>query len=555
MEKQRSSMGLLRAPLGHWIIAAILAAAVAWGVHAWLGYKAAQSVQTATLSWNAGAARQMDPDLANAAEPAVATAESILSDSVVAGLAQSASLPSPTLKTRVGEFRSRLELRQSSASLLQVQFRDANPERAVQATNAVARTLVAGPAAGASAPAAPAPAAVAPPPVKAPVPPVKTPAPTPVSDAKDSLAHALGALEAELSATQQKLDGLSSTTWERREHAGESSSYREARQQQLLTAQVSGALKELKDLRADPANGAEAQEPLRRIQEALLSVWPASRSARNLGRPANFMGFNAAGVDASRLRMERAEFADAIAVVRRQQAAVQRLEPVQAAEPPAPAPSASASAASAPVPSASSSEPTPAVTESEIPKLPAVEAFQLLRPAGTPAPAPLWPVVVAGLCIGTLYLGVVGSRYKQDEEEEEYADEGSEGSQRLITPAKPMRPAEFFASAEPRPPDIVLPRPEIETPDPPENIHDEKGSDVIDQELSSDPGETKRPFREEVIAESGEGDPWIDNMMKTLSETSIGRMFETPAAQDRAEDAEAEAEARRLSIRPDRLAG
>jgi hypothetical protein len=592
MEKRSSPMGPLRAPLGHWVIAVIFAVAVAWGVRTWLDYRAAQSEQTATLSWDAAVARQMDPSLADAAQPAVAMAQSILSDPVIADLAKSATLPSSLSAVRIGEFRARLLLRQSSANSLQVQFRDTDPDRATQTANAVATALAAGTAltgSGASATAT-APAAVAPP--AAPAAPMKKPVAEPTAGANDELSHSLGQLHAELSATQKKLDSLSSYTWERRQYAGEPSSYRESKQQQLLTAQVGAALKEVAGLRADPANGGAAQAPLRRIQEALLSVWPASRSDRSLRRPPDYAGFNAAGVDASRLRLERAQFADAVEIVQKEQGAVQRLEPDRASTPPASVPSAPAPSAAAPAPSESSP-----IAESEITKPPAEEPFRLLRPAGSPAPSPLWPVVLAGLCCGTLYLTVAGSRYRQEEEAEDYADDySSADSQRMITPAKPMRPAGFFAGGiDTRPaetdalaaylldqkvpdarwaetqPALVdeqkLPlreQTQLASADEPKlplreetqlAPADEPTLPLREETQPASADEQKLPFREEVVSDQGPGDPWVDSMMKTLSETSIGRMFETPAEQEHAENSDTESEERRLSIRPDRLAG
>ena len=671
MGNRRSPLGFLRAPLGHWVIAAILAVAVAWGTHAGLGYRAVQSAQTAVLSWDSAAARHMDPSLVDVAEPAVATAESLLSDRVVAGLASSANT------ARIGEFRFRLELRQSSANVLQVRFRDADPERAVKTANAVARSL-AGAAVAPRAPVAPvsAPAPIAPPQVQ------KTPAASPANHGNDALADSLSQLESELSGTQKKLDTLSMDAWQRREHP-ELSSYRESKEQQLLTAQVGASLKEIANLRADPANASVAQEPLRQIQEALRSVWPASRADMALRGSADTMGFNAAGVDAGRLRQERTEYAHAIEVVRKAQGEVQRLAPAQAAQTPPPQPVA---APPAPAPAAASSPGTAgAITESEIPQAPVEEPFQVLRLAGTPVPNPLWPGALAGFLCGMLYLAVAGSRYRRDEEEE-YAEEIPTDSQRLITPATPMRPVDFFSSAESRPadspgraeprspdffstaephpadspgraeprspdffgsaesgpadspgraeprspdffstaephpadspgraeprspdffgsaesgpadspgraeprspdffstadtrpadspgraeprlpdflgsaelrpPDIVLPQPQIEAPDLPASVHDERNGDLSVQEITMAEDETKRPFQEKVGGEEAGADPWVDNVMKGLSETSIGRMFEKPASTDRDEESE-EVHGQRLSIHPDRLAG
>ena len=665
MGNRRSPLGFLRAPLGHWVIAAILAVAVAWGTHAWLGYRAVQSAQTAVLSWDSAAARHMDPSLVDVAEPAVATAESLLSDRVVAGLASSANT------ARIGEFRFRLELRQSSANVLQVRFRDADPERAVKTANAVARSL-AGAAVAPRAPVAPvsAPAPIAPPQVQKP--PVRTPAASPSNPGNDALADSLSQLESELSGTQKKLDTLSMDAWQRPEHP-ELSSYRESKEQQLLTAQVGASLKEIANLRADPANASVAQEPLRQIQEALRSVWPASRADMALRGSADTMGFNAAGVDAGRLRQERTEYAHAIEVVRKAQGEVQRLAPAQAAQTPPPQPVA---APPAPAPAAASSPGTAgAITESEIPQAPVEEPFQVLRLAGTPVPNPLWPGALAGFLCGMLYLAVAGSRYRRDEEEEEYAEEIPADSQRLITPATPMRPVDFFSTAESRPadspgraeprspdffstaepppadspgraeprspdffgsaesgpadspgraeprspdffssaephpvdspgraeprlpdflggaeprpadspgraesgpadspgraeprlpdflggaelrpPDIVLPQPQIEAPDLPASVHDERNGDLSVQEITMAADETKRPFQEKVGGEEAGADPWVDNVMKGLSETSIGRMFEKPASTDRDEESE-EVHGQRLSIHPDRLAG
>lgn len=155
-----------------------------------------------------------------------------------------------------------------------------------------------------------------------------------------------------------------------------------------------------------------------------------------------------------------------------------------------------------------------------------------------------------------MYLAVASSRHGVDEEDEEtdYADDSTAESYRLITPSKPIRPPDFFGSPNERPSEIVLPDPRIETPDPPADVHDSNSSDVGVQEIVIPAGETRLPFREEVVGEDNEGDPWIDNIMKNLSETSIGKMFERPAPADDLADREAEAE-RRHSNHPDRLAG
>ena len=603
MGNRRSPVGILRAPLGHWIIAAIFAAGIAWGTHAWLAERAVDSAQAATLSWDAAVARRMDPSLTEAAEPAVATAQSILTDSAVASLAQSASLSLSVGPARIGEFRSRLELRQPAANQLRVRFRDTSPEHAAQIANLVARALANGTAAISSPLAATAPAAAPPPRVAVPLP-LRTPVDT-AGDGNNALVDSLQQLQTELSATQSKVDNLNADAWQRREHP-ELSSYRQSKQQQLLTAQVGTALKELTDLRANPENSAAVQEPLRRIQDALRSVWPASRADKTVRSAPDYTGFNAAGVDAGRLREERAEFSRAIAVVQKEQQAVQRLEPVESAKPEAQAqgksadripPPAAEAPAAAPTASASSSGAPPPIAESEIPKPAAEQPFQLLRPAGVPQPTPLWPGILAGSCCGLLYLMVAGSRYGEDEEEEELLEESLADSQRMITPSKPLRAAGFFESSEPSandippnseprstsffdsapplspeivesapprsadyfervessPAEIVLPHPQIEAPDLPSSILDEKSSHDRVQEITMDADETKRPFQEEVVKADEAADPWVDTIMRTLSETSIGRLYEKPASADR--DTDREDAHGKLSIRPNRLAG
>jgi hypothetical protein len=560
MEKRRSPAGLLRAPLGHWAVAVLFALAVALALRAWLEHQAVQTAQTATLSWDAAVARHQDPGLADTADPAVAMAQSILSDSVVDGLAQSASVPLNARATRIGEFRSRLQLRQPSATLLQVQFRDDNSERAEKATNAVAGSLTAQPSAPAETPAAVAPHPIETPPALQ----AKPSAPAPATPSTNVLAQSLGKLDTELSAAEKRVDSLSSETWDRKEHAGEPSSYRQSKQQQLLTAQVGTSLKEVADWRADPANAGAARESLRRIQDALLSVWPASRAYKGSRDSAVLRGFNAAGVDTGRLREERAQFAHAVEVVHKEKEAVQRQEPAASAPPPV----SPASESSATAPADAPAVPTPPIAESEIPKSSTESPFRLLHPAGEPVRAPVWPAALAGVCGGLVYLGAAAFRHKEDEVDEEYADDGAVETQRLITPAKPLRPAEFFANADPHPAEIAprpaarfaevaarpaevdphpaevaLPPPRIEAPDPPPSAPEADPPEIViaaeDQRL---------PFRE--VDEEAGGDPWVNNIIKGLSETSIGRMFESQASKDQQENRDSETDRH-----PDRLAG
>ena len=98
--------------LGHKFFAVLVTLAVAGGVYSWFRHAAAQSTSTAEMAFDTRAARHFDPGLATASQPAVALAQSILTDQVVAGLSKPAYLSSSAITSRVGEFRSRLELTQ-----------------------------------------------------------------------------------------------------------------------------------------------------------------------------------------------------------------------------------------------------------------------------------------------------------------------------------------------------------------------------------------------------------------------------------------------------------
>jgi hypothetical protein len=132
----------LAIPLGHKLIAALIAIAVAVGLHAWFARNAGPSATVADLSFDTAAARRIDPGLADAPTPAVAIAQSFLTDQAVAALSKSAYLSTSAMNARVGEFRARLELTQPSAHLLRVQFHDPDPAKSAVTANAIANDLV-----------------------------------------------------------------------------------------------------------------------------------------------------------------------------------------------------------------------------------------------------------------------------------------------------------------------------------------------------------------------------------------------------------------------------
>jgi hypothetical protein len=498
--RSRSSAG---AGPGRIVVALLLAVAVAFAVRTVLNRRASQAASTADLSFDAGAARHIDAGLAAGADPAVALAQSILTDATIAGLSKPAYLSSNGMANRIGEFRSRLELTQPSAGTLRVGFRDPDPVKAAETANTVAKTLAAwtpgaaktGAAAAPSAPAATAAGALegtsAPPPA-APTTERAVPPPAKVAgnggEANHGLSDALGQLGAELSATNRKLEGGGSAGRTRAgRHSGgygshEEASYSQSKQQQMLKSEVRTAEKRLDDLRAQYANrgGGDRQakagetgvkERLAEIQGALTAVWPGRGATRNTH------GFYSAGTSASQIRQERAALVEAIDVVERQRQAIRKEEDAAAASSDAgseaaaaPSPAAAPSAAAAPAssavsepgaasgPAASAPGSTPNASTQPGP-LPGAEGssaasgqprpLTMARAAGAAPPVSWLPAAGAGSLFGLLSLGIAAWRnrpveYAEAEEEETPSRSGY----RLITPegAVPVAAAEPSAA-------------------------------------------------------------------------------------------------------------
>jgi hypothetical protein len=557
-----SSSGL---SLGQKFFAVLLTLAVGGGVYSWFRHTAAQSTSSAEMAFDPRAARRFDPGLVTASEPAVALAQSILTDQVVAGLAKPAYLSSSAITSRVGEFRSRLELTQPSPRTLRVQFQDVDPGKAADTANAVASALAAWSPSLTAPPAAvavsqPASQAVAPVPVPVPT---KRPVVAHRAQAASGLAASLGELEEQLSSTNRKVDGL---------NAGGSSrghSYAQSEQQHLLKSAVRGAEKQVADLRVRYADsGAGTKGRLVEIEQAVAAILP---------------GGSAAGVDASQLRRERAQLARAIDVVQTQRRAVERdastsasSTPEESAEASTPgvqesnlgtsSPSAASAAPDASPASAAPSSPSSASTAAAAAPIAASapgdstlqNPLSVARVAGPAAPIVWWPAVAAGVLCGLLYLIVAALRNRSPEAEVDYAEETPRSSGRFITPDGPSVAAERFESRVESAP--------VET------------SSFKRASFSYDPGPVGRASVEErpeaavsdveSVAETQEevsspakvvdiGDPWdswADGMKQALSETRIGRMFEAPADREESAGTNQGSQGSRSS-RSDRLAG
>ena len=420
-------------PLGQKFFAVLLAIAVGAGVFTWQHRRAAQSTNAAVLSFDPSAARQIDPGLAQAAQPAVALAQSILTDPVVATLSKPAFLSSSEMNNRIGEFRSRLALSEPSRKTLRVQFTDDDPARSAATANAVAETLAAWTRASAAAPS----------------PLMQTPSPAPAPNQTPSatrpgpsLSASLADLEKQLSTTSRELDQLSSTrsTSSRRSHRGyryEPASHSEAKQQQLLNTRVRAAEKQLDDLRVqNSASSPGAKARLDEIHQALVSIAPAG-APRQSARAQ----IKTAGTSARQLREEREELTRAIAIVEKQRHTLQAEEAAN----PAPAPGASASN-TAPAPSSGvsesnlpSSQQPPTTTPVDAQSSP--HPLTLVESADAAPHTPLLPAVVAGLACFLVYLIAAAWRYRPSRKEAAYEDPGRPTGFRFITPSEPVEPA------------------------------------------------------------------------------------------------------------------
>jgi len=566
-------------PLGHKFIAVLIAAAVGGGVYTWFRHDAVQRASSAELSFDMHAARRIDSGLVQAHEPAVVFAQSVLTDQRIAELSKSAYLSTSGMMSRVGEFRSRLELTQptdATGQELQVFFRDPDPAKGVATANAVADALtkwvpspdgpgaITEPTATTPQPAAqqtpaktaaPAPAAAAKA-TPAPAPAVKKSAPLAENGASGSLAAGLGALQEQLSSTSQKLEGAGF-------EGSKGRAYAQSEKQQLLKSQVHAAEAKLVELRGQATGNDRAR--LGQIQEALASI----------------LGRGGAGVSASQLRREIEGLTRAISVVDEQRAAVEKEGAVADSSSAAPTPARStpdtSSAAAAAAASSSgskaitesnvgSSNPTNAGSQGNAPTSAApqpqptpdssdfgsdaamLNPLHVVRLAGAAATPLWWPAAAAAFLCGFLYWLLAAAMQRPVE----YEESGVEATHyaRFITPDVPVpsaatpvaetaaepiagslfgsggyRRASFTYEPAPNEPGARAGSGAVDVASAPVSIVEEKPT-AQENAAAGVVEETQRtPFREKVV----EIDPWADLMQKALSETEIGRKFESPA--------------------------
>lgn len=573
-------------PLGHKLTAVLLAAAVGGGVYFWFSRRAVQQGATAELSFDMHAARRIDAGFVQAHDPAVVFAQSILTDQKLADLSKSAYLSTSEMMSRVGEFRSRLELTQPAGEMLDVHFNDPDSARAVETANTVAHALTTwAPSPDGPAPITePTPAAEAQPaPPKAaaakaqPAAPAHAPAPKPAVQHEDaaagSMASALVALQAQLSSTNAKLDQIA------RGEGARGRAYAKFDEQQLLKTQAAAAEQKVADLRAQ-ATGSD-RDRLGTIHQALASI----------------LSGHAVGVSSGELQRERDALTRAISVVEQQRQAVEK-EASASTGAGADASSSSAdqnagntdagntnagNAAPRPAASPSSGAASGAITESNLSAdgsaapgsgaaangaasqsqtaaMPQgadaamLDPLHVVRLAGSAAPVVWWPAVVAGLVCGLLYWVIAAVRQPRYEDFESVGDV-SPSYGRFITSDAPSVPEPAPAIA-PEPPAPYERGPQrrasfMYESTPEERRREAEGLPAV-EERSADPVEVSDVrataiFEEKVV----QIDPWMDLMEKALSETEIGRRYQSPAD----EGAKKKEDDPRRPGRPDRLAG
>jgi hypothetical protein len=548
-------------PLGHKVIAVLLAAAVGGGVYTWMRRNANEKASTAELSFDMHAARRIDAGFVQASEPAVAFAQSVLTDQRIADLSKSAYLSTSEMMSRVGEFRSRLALTESkppSGTVLEVQFRDPDATKAVETANMVAQALTKwvpspnGPGALTEPTAAPAPAKAQTPadqPKPAAKPPVvqraaAAPAKKPeVARENSGLATALGSLQEQLSSTSGKLEQLT------RGEGSRGRSYAESEQQQVLKAQVRTAEQKVADLRAHAADGDKGR--LGQIQQSLSAI----------------LAGGGVGVSESRLRRERDELTRAIGVVQEQRQAVEKEDRAASAEPAEETPAAPAPEPSAtPAPAASANAGSGAIAENNLPgngsqgsgsngtdqsaappTQPAstgstpmdqdpmmLDPLHMIRQAGGPAgPVEWWPAAAAAFVCGLLYW-LIAAAAQPRYDDLEMATESGPSYGRFITPDVPVA----ITPAAEAPPvggfDRGGRRASFSYERTPGGEAKSEVGSAVEEEVRTvepvpEPMQDARstPIFEEKVVEM---DPWMDLMEKALSETEIGRLYGTQGA-------------------------
>ena len=319
MQERTILLRFLTAPLRQRLVAGGIAVVIGSGLFLWSRYGGTALATTAVLSFDAGAARQVDPGVMNAHAkgPAVALAQSILSDEAVRELAKQAGVSFGSNKSEVTEFRSRLDLAQTSASLLRVNYKDTDKKRSAAVANAVAYLLVGW------IPTSVGPAATSPPSQPG------APSAEPAFVKSGRWRRSLHAQSRELRELERKLTGVDRklTALDRHGVAPQQvnvaapPSSTDDEQRRTLESQLSAAQKKLDDLRArytDEYPDVEStKDDITEIRQKLASLPPASNEAERAASPPKP---DADANETDQPRLERARLMEAILAEKRREA-------------------------------------------------------------------------------------------------------------------------------------------------------------------------------------------------------------------------------------------
>ena len=386
-------------PLRHKIIAAGVAVAIAGGVYVLSKRGVTKSATTASLSFNPGVARQIEPRVLDAKEPAVALAQSILSDDVVKAVSKQAGVSFSAAKNDVTEFRSHLEITQLSAKTLRVSYHDADQKKSATAVNTVAIILAAW-----------TPFPVFEPPPVALTKPATSPVRPPELDRRrhhssPPPSNSLAELEAQLSANDQKLASLSAqeAIVSHKASADLQPPNAESEHRRLLQVQLSAAEKRLADLRVrytDEYPDVETtKENIAEVQRELASLSPVSNEPGPIG---NSKAAETSAAEVSQLRQVQLRLMQAIATEERREAILRGETRL----------SVQASGATVQTVSLSQPQQAPLPVSVNPPGLSLENPFKLVRLASFDRSNLSWPAPLTGFLCGLLYLGIAMWRYQ-----------------------------------------------------------------------------------------------------------------------------------------------
>jgi hypothetical protein len=398
MQERTILLHFFAVPLRQKLVAGAIAVAIGSGLFVWSRHGATPQPTSALLSFDAGAGPQAEPGAVNAdaKEPAVAVARSILSDEAVAGLAKQAGIPFTDSTSDAGAFRSRLDMGQTSAGLLRVSYKDPNNRLSAAVANAVANMLVAW----------------------IPAPTVATATSAPGQSGRrrhssHSRSHTLRELERQLAVADRKLSALyAHAVAPQKADAAAPSSNIDNERRRTLESQLSLAQKKLDDLRTRYTDAypdvQRTKDDVSEIRRKLVSLPAVSNEAT---RTANPPKPEADANETGELRLERARLMLAIVAEKRREAEL-RDQSVSS-----PGDSALEGKTVSPrLPRQTAVPPSPSPVAEEIWQRP----FTLVRLAGDAGAGQgesgswwYWPL--AGMLCGLLYLGGAILRYRSIE--------------------------------------------------------------------------------------------------------------------------------------------